>query len=373
MMLQSRCFTSTTLCPPVPSSAIRSSYIALPSHSAKLLDPFNYAYSPATFAPCKTEALQLSFGLSFGALRTSVSTASLTVTKPHSFGQASASRMTTAIASSPPMAGKSTPPYSRSPVDCLMPPIRNVPQFTSAAFANTTFHIGTPPRRDVHTNLFQFGFGKPTLPDIVQAGDPVLHETAAEVPVQDIGSPAIEKVINDMVAVMRTAPGVGLAAPQIGVALKDTKELMSYSSPEEVEQQQRRPFDLLVLINPKLETMGTRTARFFEGCLSVDGYRAMVERHLEVEVSALGRDGKPLTVHASGWQARILQHECDHLEGTLYVDRMVKRTFRTKDNLRLPLARCCPSVGVCSEQEARGADAEVGEEEEEHEAMLASP
>lgn len=72
----------------------------------------------------------------------------------------------------------------------------------------------------------------------------------------------------------------------------------------------------------------------------------MVERHLEVEVTGLRRDGLPIKVDAAGWQARILQHECDHLDGTLYVDKMVPRTFRTVDNLDLPLAAGCPKLGV---------------------------
>lgn len=79
---------------------------------------------------------------------------------------------------------------------------------------------------------------------------------------------------------------------------------------------------------------------------SVDGYRAMVERSLEVEVTGLDRYGQPIKVTASGWQARILQHECDHLEGTLYVDKMIKKTFRTVENLQLPLANGCPKLGV---------------------------
>lgn len=79
---------------------------------------------------------------------------------------------------------------------------------------------------------------------------------------------------------------------------------------------------------------------------SVDGFRAMVERHLEVEVAGLDRDGQHIKVDASGWQARILQHECDHLDGTLYVDKMTPRTFRTVENLDLPLAAGCPKLGV---------------------------
>lgn len=197
-----------------------------------------------------------------------------------------------------------------------------------------------------------FRFGKSNLPDVVQAGDPVLHEPAEEVMREDIGSARIEKAINDMVDVMRAGPGVGLAAPQIGIplqiiVLEDTKELMSYTSPEECEAQQRTPFDLLVIINPKLEMKASGgTAFFFEGCLSVAGHRALVERHLEVEVTGLGRDGQPLHFTAKGWKARILQHEYDHLQGLLYVDRMVKRTFRSTDNLRLPLPSGCPRPGV---------------------------
>lgn len=72
-----------------------------------------------------------------------------------------------------------------------------------------------------------------------------------------------------------------------------------------------------------------------------------MERHLEVEATGLDRNGKAIKVDASGWQARILQHEYDHLDGTLYVDKMVPRTFRTVENLDLPLAAGCPKLGVC--------------------------
>ncbi|KAI6689965.1 hypothetical protein NL676_026793 [Syzygium grande] len=190
------------------------------------------------------------------------------------------------------------------------------------------------------------------LPDIVKAGDPVLHEAAREVDPADVGSERIQKIVDDMVVAMRKAPGVGLAAPQIGIPLKiivleDTEEYISYAPKEETKAQDRRPFDLLVILNPKLKKKSNRTALFFEGCLSVDGYRGLVERYLDVEVTGLGRDGKPIKVNASGWQARILQHECDHLDGILYVDKMVPRTFRIVENLDLPLADGCPRLGVC--------------------------
>ncbi|KAF8406956.1 hypothetical protein HHK36_006077 [Tetracentron sinense] len=199
--------------------------------------------------------------------------------------------------------------------------------------------------------LLGLGDKKPILPEIVKAGDPVLHEPARDVSIDEIGSEKIEKIIDDMIKVMRNAPGVGLAAPQIGIPLKiivleDTKEYIGYALKEETKAQDRRPFDLLVILNPKLKKKNNKTAFFFEGCLSVGGFRAVVERYLEVEVTGLGRDGRPIKVDASGWQARILQHECDHLDGTIYVDKMVPRTFRIVENLDLPLPTGCPKIGV---------------------------
>ncbi|KAL1340425.1 hypothetical protein AAHE18_09G013100 [Arachis hypogaea] len=188
------------------------------------------------------------------------------------------------------------------------------------------------------------------LPETVKAGDPVLHEPAEDVDPNEVRSERIQKIIDDMIRVMRKAPGVGLAAPQIGVPLRiivleDTTEYIGYAPKEEVKAQDRRPFELLVILNPKLLKKSNKTALFFEGCLSVDGFRALVERHLDVEVTGLDRYGEPIKVTASGWQARILQHECDHLEGTLYVDKMVPKTFRTVENLTLPLAKGCPKLG----------------------------
>ncbi|KAF8095075.1 hypothetical protein N665_0341s0003 [Sinapis alba] len=191
---------------------------------------------------------------------------------------------------------------------------------------------------------------KVDLPDIVAAGDPVLHEKAREVDPEEIGSERIQKIIDDMVKVMRLAPGVGLAAPQIGVPLRiivleDTREYISYAPKEETFAQNRRPFDLTVMVNPELKASSDKKALFFEGCLSVDGFRAVVERYLEVVVTGYDRKGKRIQVNASGWQARILQHECDHLDGNLYVDKMIPRTFRIVDNLDLPLAEGCPKLG----------------------------
>lgn len=188
------------------------------------------------------------------------------------------------------------------------------------------------------------------LPYIVKAGDPVLHEPAREVDHCEIKSDKIQNIIDDMILVMRKAPGVGVAAPQIGIPLRiivleDKEEYISYNTEEETKAQDRRPFDLLVILNPKLKNKSNRTAFFFEGCLSVDRFQAVVERYLDVEVTGFDRYGEPIKINASGWQARILQHECDHLDGTLYVDMMVPRTFRSWKNVDLPLAHGCPKLG----------------------------
>jgi peptide deformylase len=85
----------------------------------------------------------------------------------------------------------------------------------------------------------------------------------------------------------------------------------------QAEQQQRVPFEPLVVVNPRIAPLSDAGARFFEGCLSVPGYQALVERYLSVEVEGLTPEGLPIKLAANGWKARILQHECDHLAGVL--------------------------------------------------------
>ncbi len=170
------------------------------------------------------------------------------------------------------------------------------------------------------------------LPSIVQAGDPVLRARAADVTPDLFGTAKLRQLVATMVDVMRKAPGVGLAAPQIGVGLslivlEDAEALMSRLSPAERAARGRVPFPLKVIANPRITLVGEGRATFFEGCLSVPGYMALVERALEVEVSGQDERGDPVRWRVSGWPARILQHEVDHLAGTLYVDRMNTRTF----------------------------------------------
>lgn len=170
------------------------------------------------------------------------------------------------------------------------------------------------------------------LPKIMQAGNIVLRTRAADVPRESIGSRQMRDLVSTMVAVMRAAPGVGLAAPQIGVGLRvivleDREDLMGRIAPEERALRGRVPVPLRVIFNPVLTLIGDKRATFFEGCLSVSGFMALVERALEVEVTGFDEVGDPLKWRVSGWPARILQHEVDHIDGSLYIDRMLTRSF----------------------------------------------
>ena len=177
------------------------------------------------------------------------------------------------------------------------------------------------------------------LPPIVQTGAPVLRARAIEVDPARIKSPEFQTLISTMIATMRAAPGVGLAAPQIGIpwrviVLEDDEALISGSSDEERGERERVAFPTRVFINPELTVIGEKTEIFFEGCLSVEGYAALVERSHEVEVSGLDENAQPQVWRVQGWPARILQHEVDHLNGMLYIDRMKTRSFTTTGKAR---------------------------------------
>jgi peptide deformylase len=126
---------------------------------------------------------------------------------------------------------------------------------------------------------------------------------------------------------MHDAPGVGLAAPQVGLPLA----LAVIEDVVESPEQERAPIPFHVIVNPKL-TLGSEAVDFFEGCLSVEGFQAVVSRARTVRVEALDHQGQPITIDARGWYARILQHEIDHLNGTLYIDRMRSRTLSNARN-----------------------------------------
>ena len=171
---------------------------------------------------------------------------------------------------------------------------------------------------------------------IRQAGEQVLRQKARPLSTEEILDRSTQELIESMRDTMHDAPGVGLAAPQIGfplqlVVIEDQLEFIQ-KLPAQVGERDRRPVPFHVLINPKLTLLGSEIAEFFEGCLSVAGFTAVVARARKVRVECLNEKAEPVMIDAGGWYARILQHEIDHLQGALYIDRMNSRSFCTQEN-----------------------------------------
>jgi peptide deformylase len=163
--------------------------------------------------------------------------------------------------------------------------------------------------------------------EIVQVGDPVLRHPARALSRSEILANEVQQLIEFMRETMLNAPGVGLAAPQIGLPL----QLAVIQDTAELPATERTPVAFHVIANPRL-TLGDDSVEFFEGCLSVEGFQAVVPRARRVHVEALNHRGEPVTIEAAGWYARILQHEIDHLNGTLYIDRMRSDTLAANKN-----------------------------------------
>jgi len=172
---------------------------------------------------------------------------------------------------------------------------------------------------------------------IVQAGEPVLREPARLLTPAEITGSEFKELIANMRETMHEAPGVGLAAPQVGLPLQlavieDREEYLKGISLEELAIRERRPVAFQVIVNPKIVSTGGTTAEFYEGCLSLPGFSAIVPRAQTVRIECLDARGKHKAIEASGWHARILQHEIDHLHGSLYIDKMYSRTFTSLEN-----------------------------------------
>jgi peptide deformylase len=173
---------------------------------------------------------------------------------------------------------------------------------------------------------------------IVQIGEAVLRKTARPLSPKEIALPGTQQLIEWMRETMRDAPGVGLAAPQIGIGLQlavveDRPEYAKDVLAERLAEREREPVPFQVLINPRIVEESEEQVEFFEGCLSLAGYSALVKRSRTVVVESLDQEGKAQRTVARGWYARILQHEIDHLHGRLYIDRMEPRSFTTLENL----------------------------------------
>jgi peptide deformylase len=172
---------------------------------------------------------------------------------------------------------------------------------------------------------------------ICQVGELVLRQAARPLSVDEIRSAAIQELIEYMQETMRAAPGVGLAAPQVGMSLQlavieDRPEYVA-RLPEEVQAaRERSPIPFHVIINPQLTVLEVTPIEFFEGCLSLSGFMALVPRACAVRVECLNERAESVVIEARGWYARILQHEIDHLHGRMYIDRMQPRSLMSLEN-----------------------------------------
>ena len=154
-----------------------------------------------------------------------------------------------------------------------------------------------------------------TVREIVTLPQAILRHKARKV--NDFGSD-LQALADDMVETMRQAPGVGLAAPQIGESLRLL--VVEYGD----EENEEAPSKLYVIANPEITRTSQEMIIDVEGCLSIPGVQGEVERYAAVTVKGLNRHGRPMTVKANGWLARIFQHDIDHLDGILFVDRAQK-------------------------------------------------
>lgn len=150
---------------------------------------------------------------------------------------------------------------------------------------------------------------------IARMGHPVLREVAAPV---DPTDPEILRLARDMVETMLDAGGVGLAAPQVHVPGR----LIVFRVPAERAAEGESPPGVAVLFNPEIEPIGDEVVSGWEGCLSIPGLRGAVPRYARIRYGGMGLDGARVSVEAAGFHARVVQHEVDHLDGLLYLDRM---------------------------------------------------
>lgn len=192
-----------------------------------------------------------------------------------------------------------------------------------------------------------------SLPPIVQAGHPALRQRAAEYDGQ-LSADQLHRLIGIMRQVMHEAPGVGLAAPQLGIPLRlAVLEDQFNVDPEAAALRNRSPLEFLAVLNPRYTPRGEGLASFYEGCLSLNGLQAVVARPEAVLLEYLTPDGAAERREFFGWQARIVQHETDHLNGILYIDRAQLRSLSSNAEYAAHWAE----AGIGKAQEGLGFDA----------------
>ncbi|GAA4514973.1 peptide deformylase [Brevibacterium yomogidense] len=171
---------------------------------------------------------------------------------------------------------------------------------------------------------------------IVEAGDPVLRMTTARVDGQ-LADDELRAFADAMLRTMRAAPGVGLAAPQVGVPLRMFVAEDPVPAQPDAETavrlaaRRRVAFGPRTVLNAGYAATTDRTASFYEGCLSVPGYQAVVDRPLTIHLTGADLDGQAIDEELAGWPARITAHEADHLDGILYLDTAQMRSLATDE------------------------------------------
>lgn len=153
---------------------------------------------------------------------------------------------------------------------------------------------------------------------ISHLGHPVLRKKTKDLTLAELKSPLIQKLIDDMVETLHEFDGVGLAAPQV----HESKSIVIMEYIEEPGRKSRGDMPLTVLVNPVVTPLSDDKQESWEGCLSIPDIRGKVPRHTKVQVKAWDRNGKEITLKATGFHAVIIQHETDHLKGILFIDRM---------------------------------------------------
>jgi peptide deformylase len=152
---------------------------------------------------------------------------------------------------------------------------------------------------------------------VARMGHPVLRAPARQLDRGDIGAPAVQKLIDDMIDTMREYHGVGLAAPQVHEGLR--LFVAALDAPEDADAPRADPF---VIINPEITVVGSEVVEDWEGCLSIPDIRGRVPRAREIRMRAFDRHGERMQLTAHDFSARVIQHETDHLDGVLFFDRM---------------------------------------------------
>ena len=186
------------------------------------------------------------------------------------------------------------------------------------------------------------------LPPIVQVGHPVLRHHAMPFDGQ-LDDAELGRLIDLMRRVMHKAPGVGLAAPQLGIPLQiAVLEDQFDVDPEVAAARGREPLPFFAMLNPSYVPLGQATKAFYEGCLSLNGLQAAVVRPESVRLDFTAADGTAQQRDFTGWQARIVQHETDHLHGVIYLDRAELRSLSSNAEYAARWAQ--PDIGLARQE-----------------------